>query len=129
LAGSFFRPLALSYVLAILASLVVAITVTPALSLFLLPGAVERQREAPLSRALKMLYRPVLRWLVASPWLSVGFLVIAFAVTSIVFPLLGEEFLPNFQDRDFLMHWVEKLEGRTAITCSTDCSTPSTRRR
>ncbi len=37
LAGSFFRPLALSYVLAIVASLLVALTVTPALSLMLLP--------------------------------------------------------------------------------------------
>ena len=37
LAGAFFRPLALSYVLAILASLAVALTVTPALALLLLP--------------------------------------------------------------------------------------------
>ena len=50
LAGAFFRPLAMAYVLAILASLVVALTVTPALCLLLLPGAVDRRREAPLVR-------------------------------------------------------------------------------
>ena len=44
LAGSFFRPLALAYVLAIVASLLVALTVTPALSLMLLTG---RDRAAP----------------------------------------------------------------------------------
>jgi Cu/Ag efflux pump CusA len=50
LAGTFFRPLALSYVLAIMASLLVALTVTPALCLMLLPGAKERTDEAPLMR-------------------------------------------------------------------------------
>src|SRR6266540_244870 len=53
LAGTFFRPLAFSYVLAILASLLVALTVTPALCLLLLPGAAERHDDAPLTRVLK----------------------------------------------------------------------------
>ena len=55
--GSFFRPLALAYVLAILASLLVALTVTPALSLMLLTGATERRHESPLVRVLKAIYR------------------------------------------------------------------------
>ena len=45
---------ALTYVLAILASLLVALTVTPALSLMLLPGATDRHRESPLVRMLKV---------------------------------------------------------------------------
>ena len=66
LAGSFFRPLALAYVLAISASLLVALTVTPALSLMLLPQS-EHQRDAPLVAWLKARYRRILPNLVAAP--------------------------------------------------------------
>src|SRR4029077_851777 len=60
LAGAFFRPLALAYVLAIGASLLVALTVTPALSLMLLSGARERSHESPLVTVLKAIYRAML---------------------------------------------------------------------
>ena len=51
LAGAFFRPLALSYVLAILASLAVALTVTPALALLLLPKHLDRRESRLVVRA------------------------------------------------------------------------------
>lgn len=108
IAGSFFRPLAVAYILAILASLLVALTVTPALSLMLLPSAQEHRKEAPLSGFLKRLYRSMLVPIIGRPWLSIGFLPIALCVTVLVFSRLGWELLPNFQETDFLMHWVEK---------------------
>ncbi len=108
LAGSFFRPLALSYVLAILASMVVAMTVTPALSMLLLPGAVDRRSESPLVKVLKRVYRACLPQCVARPKLAAVGLLLAFALTVVTVPLLGEEFLPKFQETDFLMHWVER---------------------
>jgi CzcA family heavy metal efflux pump len=107
LAGSFFRPLALAYVLAILASMVVALTLTPALALMLLPKAAERAR-SPLSQALQQRYRALLPRIVSRPGLAMLVLVGAFAATGIALPWLGEEFLPNFKETDFLMHWVEK---------------------
>ena len=120
LAGTFFRPLAFSYVLAILASLVVALTVTPAMCLLLLPGARERHEDAPLVRGLKRGYRALLPAFVARPKFAAGFLVVAFALTGIALPRLGEEFLPNFKETDFLMHWVEKpgtsLEAMRRVT-------------
>ena len=66
LAGAFFRPLALSYVLAILASLLVALTITPALALLLLPKHLER-RESRLVAGLKARYRRMLPAFVDRP--------------------------------------------------------------
>src|SRR5207237_3447063 len=61
LAGALFRPLALAYVLAALASLGVALPVTPALALVLLPGAVARRPAAPrLLMALRRAYERAL---------------------------------------------------------------------
>jgi len=44
----------------------------------------------------------------------------ALALTAVIYPLLGEEFLPDFKEHDFLMHWVEKpgtsLEAMRRIT-------------
>jgi len=121
LAGSFFRPLAVSYVLAVLASLGVALTLTPALSLLLLPRAAERkQQDPPLTRFLKRGYRALLPSLVERPVWAVAVAVVVLVITFASIPFLGEEFLPNFKETDFLMHWVEKpgssLEAMQRIT-------------
>jgi CzcA family heavy metal efflux pump len=108
LAGAFFRPLALAYVLSILASLVVALTVTPALSYMLLTGRAADRPEAPLTRLLKRLYRPVLPLFTARPVLSLIVLLLAFSLSGAASLRLGQEFLPEFQETDFLMHFVEK---------------------
>jgi CzcA family heavy metal efflux pump len=107
LAGTFFRPLALSYVLATLASLVVALTLTPALCLLLLPRAVARH-ESALTRALKDRYRRLVPRTLGRPRLAALVVVVVLAATAAAVPFLGEEFMPSFKEYDFLMHWVEK---------------------
>src|SRR5262249_2157605 len=120
LAGSFFRPLALAYVLAIMASLLVALTVTPAMSLMLLGGRTHDRAEAPLTKLVRSLYRAVLPACVDRPWLALGGLMAAFALTGAAVFRLGQEFLPNFQETDFLMHFIEKpgtsLDAMTRVT-------------
>ena len=119
LAGSFFRPLALSYVLAIAASLLVALVVTPALSLMLLPQAIH-DLEAPLVTRLKAGYGRLLPRLVAAPRRALAIVAASILAAVVTFPFLGEEFLPHFKEYDFLMHWVEKpgtsLEAMRRIT-------------
>ena len=53
LSGSFFQPLVVSYALAVLLSMLVALTVTPALCLMMLSRGQLRSKESPLLRALK----------------------------------------------------------------------------
>ena len=118
--GSFFRPLAIAYILAILASLLVALTVTPALSLMLLPNATKERHEAPLAHFLKGIYAKILPYWMTRPFLAIGLVVGMFGLTGYAVTKLGEEFLPNFKETDFLMHWVEKpgtsLEAMQRIT-------------
>ncbi|MFM8270972.1 MAG: efflux RND transporter permease subunit, partial [Gemmata sp.] len=99
----------LAYVVAIAASLLVALTFTPAMSYMLLTG---RERPAahdpPLARVLKRGYRVVLPALVARPGPCLLAVAGAFLVTAGAATRLGQEFLPNFRETDFLMHFVEK---------------------
>jgi CzcA family heavy metal efflux pump len=125
LAGAFFRPLALAYVVAIAASLLVALTVTPALSYMLLTGRRRQAHEAPLTRLLKRGYRAILPALVARPWMCLATLVVAFALTALAALRFGQEFLPSFQETDFLMHFVEKpgtsIDAMDRITLRASC--------
>ncbi|MCI0689117.1 MAG: efflux RND transporter permease subunit, partial [Sporichthyaceae bacterium] len=106
LTGSFFKPLAFSYTLAVLASMVVALTVTPALALVLLSKA-PLERPAPAHvRRLQQRYSAFLSKIVNRPrraYATAGGIALAGIV---VFPLLGQSLLPEFKERDFLMHWV-----------------------
>ncbi len=109
LAGSFFRPLAQAYILAILASLVVALTVTPALSLIFSSGMTRVHRsDGPLVRGLKRIYERWLPALLRRPRSALVGIVIAFLPLVGLAPQLGEELMPKFKETDFLMHWVEK---------------------
>src|SRR5579859_6655870 len=67
LQGSFFAPLALSYILAIMASLAVALTVTPALSLLFFAKGVRDEREPKLQAWLKSIYREILNFFARWP--------------------------------------------------------------
>ncbi len=108
LTGTFFRPLGLSYILAIMASLFVALTLTPALCLILLPRASSRQKDAPLVSWLKRGYGAIIPGLMKRPAWTISVLICILGGVLALTPLLGEEFLPNFKEYDFLMHFVEK---------------------
>ena len=108
LTGSFFKPLAATYALAVMVSLLVALISTPALSLILYSrGRVERH-ESPVARGLRSGYTRLLRPMIRRPapaYVALGGL----ALTGLlIVPTLGEELFPSFKEQDFLMHWISK---------------------
>src|SRR5207253_2970722 len=80
LQGSFFAPLALSYILAIMASLLVALTVTPALAYAFFHKGVRRPAEPPLQRWLKAGYTRLLRFIARWPRVLMGMVIVVCAL-------------------------------------------------
>jgi CzcA family heavy metal efflux pump len=106
LSGSFFQPLVLSYGLAVLVSMLVALTVTPALCLLLLSKGHLRQHESPLLRALKRGYGAILERVIRRPNPAIVTAGVLMLAGLLIYPTLGSQLLPNFKERDFLMHWL-----------------------
>ncbi len=98
--GRLLKPLGFAYVVALTASLVVALTVTPALCSLLLPeaGAVLKGKEPRFVAWLKRLYQPILRWSMRHPVFvltGAASLLIGFGAS---FHWMGRSFLPEFNE-------------------------------
>lgn len=101
--GTFFEPLALSYLLAVLASLVVTLTVAPALSLLLFSRGSLVRRESPILRLLNPRYDGALSRLVRAPRTMLIAAGVCVAVGLAALPLLDTSLIPSFKDRDVLV--------------------------
>lgn len=102
--GRLFGPLAIAYILSILASLAVALTLTPALSAVLLPPAIEQAHETRLIVRLKERYIRFMRSVMEGPaplLITAGALCVA-ALAAV--PFFGGEFLPDMKEGHFIIH-------------------------
>jgi CzcA family heavy metal efflux pump len=114
LTGAFFEPLAVAYSIAVLASMLVALTVTPALGLMMLPSARLGEKDPPLMRVLKRGYTSALTALLADlvgggkRWVFPLVTAVAIIGGLVVYPHLGQDLFPTFKEPDFLMHFVTK---------------------
>ena len=103
--GAFFEPLALSYSLAVVASMVVALTVTPVLSLMLHGKGSNGAGESPLAARLREGYETLLRKAIGGRrklFLGAG---AAILLGAGVAPFLGQSLLPTLQERELLVNW------------------------
>ncbi len=95
--GKLFQPMAISIVLAMLASLLVALIVVPALATYLFPSGV-RHIESPLIKVFAFLYRGSLRFALRFNWLIVAVAVALFVWSLSLIPKLGTEFVPELEE-------------------------------
>ncbi|MDZ4212536.1 MAG: efflux RND transporter permease subunit, partial [Methylotenera sp.] len=103
-AGKLFAPLGFAYIAAILASLVVALTLTPALCYLLLGNAKLESEDPPMIRIIKKWYIKVLhriekqyKFIIAA-----SFLVIAIGLGTL--PLFKSQFIPALYEGHYIMH-------------------------
>lgn len=103
LAGKFFAPLGFAYILATLASLLVALTVTPALAGWFFARGAAGTHEPWLLRFLQAIYRRGLRWLLPQAWLLLLFALLLVGGAAGLATKLGGEFLPDFREGHFVL--------------------------
>jgi len=103
LAGSIFRPLGIAYISAILASMLVALTLTPALAAMLLPSADGRAGDTPLVRTIKAVYARVLDWTLDRARLVFACSLIIAVAALAALTQMGGEFLPEFNEGNLII--------------------------
>ena len=113
--GRLFTPLGIAYVTSILASLLVSLTVTPALSYYLLPKAKAVEHgDSWLVRKLKAGDRVLLEWSFARPAAVIVPAVLLVAASVASLPFLGRAFLPAFNEGTVTVNLV--LAPGTSLT-------------
>jgi CzcA family heavy metal efflux pump len=98
--GRLFAPLGVAYIVSILASLLVSLTVTPVLSYYLLPQskATHREQDGFLLRGLKRVAAYLVRFSMAWPAMLLLATWIAVSLAGWQFARLGRNFLPQFDE-------------------------------
>jgi CzcA family heavy metal efflux pump len=111
--GAFWQPVASSYILALLASLAVAVTITPALSLLFLRKASLQSGDSPLMGVLRGLYNGLLGWAARAPRPAFVTACALTVVGLICLPMLRQEsLLPDFKETDLVV----RMEGSPAAS-------------
>ena len=101
--GRFFRPLGIAFGVSIIASLLVALTVTPAMCRYLMKGKEGEadERDTPLVRKLKKFYIPSVRWAIKRRKLVLGGALAGTALSLLLASSYGRSFLPEFNEGTF----------------------------
>ncbi|MEW6693131.1 MAG: CusA/CzcA family heavy metal efflux RND transporter [Pseudomonadota bacterium] len=101
LEGKLFSPVAVTIIIALGASLLLSLTIIPALSVWLLkPGA---HRESPLVRGLHKVHDPALRWALAHPRTLMGMVLAGVVVAAGALGQAGKTFMPTMDEGSLIL--------------------------
>ena len=103
-AGRLFSPLGQAYILTILMSLGVALTVTPALCYLMLAHGKLPEQSPPLIRRLQPGYGAALRRTCGTPRLSIALALVVCAIGIGLVPFLRGRFLPELREGHYIVH-------------------------
>lgn len=102
-AGAFLPPIAGAYLLAVVASIVVAVTVTPALGMMLLGDPTREHRESPVARWMQRMYDGMAARTVSKLGPAVAVFAVVVLVGLIAVPFLDQSMRPVMQERDVVV--------------------------
>lgn len=104
LAGRLFGPLGIAYSLAVLASLLVALTSVPALAMVLLTGHHLRSADPPLMRWSRARYERILRVVAPHPRAGIAVAVLLTIAACAMLPFFGGSYIPELKEGHFIVH-------------------------
>ncbi|BAZ51450.1 heavy metal efflux pump, CzcA family protein [Nostoc sp. NIES-4103] len=97
--GSIFIPMGLGYMVAVIASSITALTVTPALCAILLPYGRLPETEPWVARFFKRLYYPLLTFSLKRSGIVLSLAIASVVAAALIVPTFGRIFLPEFQEQ------------------------------
>lgn len=101
--GKMFHPMAITVVIALLSSMVLSVTFVPAAIALLFRKPVA-EKESPVVRGVRAVYRPLLLVALKARWLVAGVTLVLVIVSGVMATRLGSEFAPNLDEGDIAMH-------------------------
>lgn len=101
--GKMFHPMAATVVMALLAAMLFSLTLVPAAIAVFMTGTVS-EKESPIIRASKKLYRPVLEWALQKRYTVVASALALMIACGALLTTLGSEFIPQLDEGDIALH-------------------------
>jgi len=105
LSGAFFPDVAVAYLLTVVVSLFVAVTVTPALGVILFSSSRFSSEQAPVVRWLQRRYEAGLVRVIEKRRVAYAVFGAIVALALVVTPFLGQSLLPTFKENNLLIRW------------------------